>query len=177
VLGPAALCDRPRSYGGARIEVLWPCPRFDPGWDANDNSLVLRITFGTRTVLAMGDAESHAEASLLARGLRGPVDVLKVGHHGSRTSSTDAFLAAIAPRLAIVSAGVGNRFDHPHADVLARYDAHGIPVLRTDREGGIVVRTDGRSLSAHAWSGATAELPATTSARARSSRPATRGTP
>ena len=154
IRSPRALCGHPREHAGARIEVLWPCPTFDPGWDANDNSLVLRITFGERTLVLAGDAEAHAEAELLARGLRGPIDLLKVGHHGSHTSSTSAFVAALRPRIAIVSAGVGNRFGHPHQDVLARYEAAGTRVLRTDLEGGIVVRTDGHALTARAWSGA-----------------------
>lgn len=174
---PADLCGRPREHAGARIEVLWPCPAFDAGWDANDNSLVLRVTFGGRTLLLLGDAEAHAESALLARGLRGPVDVMKVGHHGSRTSSTDAFVAALAPRLAIVSAGVGNRFGHPHDEVVARLGAHGATVLRTDDDGGIVVTTDGTTLSAESWSGARYEAAPLTSDRARSSPPATRGTP
>lgn len=158
VLPPASLCDHPRIEGGARIEVLWPCPGFDPGWDANDNSLVLRITYGGRTLLLLGDAEAHAEQALLARGLRGPVDVLKVGHHGSHTSSTEAFVRALAPRLAIVSAGVGNRFGHPHDDVVTRLGEAGAAILRTDLDGGIVVRTDGQRLTADAWSGATHEV-------------------
>ncbi len=159
VLAPRALCEHPREHAGARIEVLWPCPAFDPGWDANDNSLVLRITFGSRTLLLLGDAEAHAEAALLARGLRGPVDVLKVGHHGSQTSSTEALVDALAPHLAIVSAGVGNRFGHPHEDVVARLSRHHATILRTDQDGGIIVRTDGHALSAHAWSGATYDAP------------------
>jgi competence protein ComEC len=158
VLRPELLCGLPRERGGARIEVLWPCPGFDPGWDANDNSLVLRVTFGRRVLLLMGDAEAHAERALVRRGMHGPVDVLKVGHHGSRTSSTAPFLDAVAPRLAIVSAGVGNRFGHPHDDVLARLAARAA-LLRTDLEGGIEVVTDGEQLEARAWSGARVRLP------------------
>jgi len=166
VLDPGSLCGA-HEEGGASIEVLWPCPRFDPGWDANDNSLVLRVTYGRRSILMSGDAEA-----LLARGLRGPLDVLKVGHHGSRTSSSEAFVSALAPRIAIVSAGVGNRFGHPHADVLERFAAHGTRVLRTDRDGGVILRTDGRVLHVETWSGERI-----TSLPARSSRPATPGTP
>jgi competence protein ComEC len=153
VLHPTDLCDRPREHGGARIEVLWPCPSFDPGWDANDNSIVLRITYGARTFVLMGDAEAHAEHALLARGLQGPIDVLKVGHHGSRTSSTEALLGALSPRVAIVSAGVGNRFGHPHAEVIDRLTAHEAAVFRTDRDGGIVATSDGRALTIDSWSG------------------------
>jgi len=72
--------------------------------------------------------------------------VLKVGHHGSRTSSSPAFLAAVAPQVAVVSVGTRNRFGHPHPRTLAALDAARIRVLRTDREGAVVVTTDGRSL-------------------------------
>jgi competence protein ComEC len=153
VRGPESLCGRPLTRGGATVEVLWPCPAFDPGWDPNDNSLVVRIRFGARSFLLLGDAEQHAEAELVRLGLVGPVDVLKVGHHGSRTSSTDALLARTSPRLAIVSAGVGNRFGHPHDEVIARLEAHHARVLRTDHDGGIVVRSDGQSLEVETWSG------------------------
>ena len=84
---------------------------------------------------------------------------MKVGHHGSHTSSTEAFVEALRPRLAIVSAGVGNRFGHPHDDVIERYALHGSRVMRTDHDGGIVLRTDGHALTAEAWSGATYEGP------------------
>ena len=153
VLQPEGLCGHPLVRGGATVEVLWPCPAFDPGWDPNDNSLVIRIRFGSRSFLLLGDAESHEESEIVRLGLAGPVDVLKTGHHGSRTSSTEALLSLTRPRLAIVSAGVGNRFGHPHDEVIARLEAHAARVLRTDRDGGIIVRTDGRSLAVETWSG------------------------
>ena len=70
-------------------------------------------------------------------------DVLKVAHHGSSTSSTDAFLDAVRPRLALISVGQRNRYGHPSPEILRRLDDHHVDVLRTDRDGGIVVRTDG----------------------------------
>lgn len=155
---PDTLCGHPLSRGGATVEVLWPCPGFDPGWDPNDNSLVIRIRFGDRTFLLLGDAERHEEGELVRLGIAGPVDVLKVGHHGSRTSSTEEMLDDARPRIAIVSAGVGNRFGHPHDEVIERLEEHGARVLRTDREGGIIVRTDGRSLAVETWSGQTFTL-------------------
>lgn len=150
---PRDLCGEPRDHAGARIELLWPCPAFDPGWDANDNSLVLQITYGRRRLLLLGDAEAHAESELLARGLRGPFDVVKIGHHGSRTSSTEAFVRAIAPRIAVVSAGVGNRFGHPHDEVIARLEAAHADILRTDHDGGVTVWTNGDELEHETWSG------------------------
>ncbi|MFO0681792.1 MAG: DNA internalization-related competence protein ComEC/Rec2 [Sandaracinus sp.] len=159
VRGPRDLCEAPREAGGAQIEVLWPCPAFDPGWDANDNSLVLRLRYAGRTLVLLGDAEAHAEQELLAHGLEGPVDLVKVGHHGSRTSSTPALIEALRPRLAVVSAGVSNRFGHPHGEVISRLEASGARVMRTDAMGGIVVHVDARGVSAESWSGERVTLP------------------
>ncbi len=159
VLGPSALCGHPRRFGVARVRLLSPCPRFDPGFEANDNSMVLRIEIGHRALLMTGDVEALAESSLLHRHLPLRADVLKVPHHGSRTSSTAPFLAAVRPRLALISAGRENRFGHPHAAALARLTRAGTTVLRTDRQGGIVVTTDGRALSARTWTGTTVQVP------------------
>jgi len=146
--GPETLCDSPRSFGPARVEVLWPCPHFDTLLEPNDNSLVLRVTLGAHTLLLAGDVEREAERTLVrddAARLR--ADVLKVPHHGSRTSSGRAFLRAVRPRYAVVSAGRGNGFGHPHAEVLERLGRVGARVLRLDRLGGVVARTDGRALA------------------------------
>jgi len=148
---PETLCGRPRHRGGARIEVLWPCPRFDPAWDANENSLVVRVTYGRRTFLFLGDAESHTERTL-ASSLR-HVDVLKVGHHGSRTSSTPELVLATRPWLAVISAGPGNRHGHPHAEVVERWTASATHLARTDLDGSVTVWTDGDRLEASTWSG------------------------
>lgn len=168
VLSPGALCGV-RAMGGAIIEVLAPCPRAAPDRGANDNSFVLRIRFGDRAILMTGDAEREEEHELLARvhdaGGVGPdghgasgappggalrtdlrADVLKVGHHGSRTSSSAAFLDAVSPRVAVISCGVRNRFGHPHAPTLDALARSGARVYRTDRDGSVIVTTDGRSL-------------------------------
>ena len=112
----------------------------DPSVKPNDRSCVLRFEARGAAALLPGDVEARSEAALLdtARdALR--ADVLVVPHHGSRTSSTAAFLDAVGPRIAIVSAGYRNRFGHPRADVVARYDARGVAVARTDRDGAIGV--------------------------------------
>lgn len=146
---PDALCGSHR-FGGVELDVLSPCPDFDVDRGANDNSLVLRIRFGARSFLLVGDAEHEAEAELLRRApgmLR--ADVLKVGHHGSRTSSSVDFLRAVDPRIAVVSSGVRNRFGHPHPRTLAALataTSGRIEVHRTDREGAVTITTDGRSL-------------------------------
>jgi competence protein ComEC len=150
VLRPGALCG-PHELGGASIEVLAPCPSFSSDRGPNDNSFVLRLTFGERSLLFVGDAEREEEEILLRRGgERLRADVLKVGHHGSRTSSSPAFIAAVAPREAVISAGCRNRFGHPHPATLATLVAAGARVWRTDHDGAVIVTTDGRTLDAHA---------------------------
>lgn len=143
------LCDHTKEIGGARLEVLWPCPRYDPGLGLNDNSLVLRLSYGQHDVLLTGDIEAEAEARLVANGLILPVDVLKVPHHGSRTSSTAPFVDAARPSVAVISSGAGNRYGHPSPLVLERLRASGARILRTDRGGGVIVSTDGARLRVH----------------------------
>jgi competence protein ComEC len=150
ILRPDALCGS-RELGGARIEVLAPCPGPSSDRNPNDNSFVLRVTYGARSLLLVGDAEREEEDELLTRapdGLR--ADVLKVGHHGSATSSSPAFLAAVAPREAVVSVGRRNRFGHPHPLTLGALAGRGVRVWRTDRDGAVTVTTDGRTLEVEA---------------------------
>lgn len=152
ILRPRDLCGA-RDVGGVRIEVLAPCP--DPTSDRgpNDNSFVLRLRYGARSVLFVGDAEHAEEADLLAvRRDHLHADVLKIGHHGSRTSSSDAFLAAVAPRAAVISCGVRNRFGHPHPNTLRALARAGIPTFRTDRDGSVIVTTDGLALDVQSLS-------------------------
>jgi competence protein ComEC len=139
---PAELCGRPIEASGARITVLAPCPTHDPGLDANDNSLVLRIEYQGRSLLLMGDAEAQEEAALLADGAPLRADVLKVGHHGSRTSSSAALLSAAKPGVAIISSGAANRFGHPHAEVVERLRGIARHVLALSDTGGVVVTID-----------------------------------
>jgi competence protein ComEC len=153
VLRPGQLCGA-HELGGASVEVLAPCPTFSPDRSANDNSLVLRIAFGRRAVLFVGDTENEQEDTLLRRARdRLRADVLKVGHHGSRTSSSPAFVAAVAPREAVISTGCRNRFGHPHPSTLATLSAAGARVWRTDRDGAVVVTTDGEKLEARSVGG------------------------
>jgi competence protein ComEC len=158
ILHPADLCGA-HVLGGAIVEVLAPCPDFSPDRGPNDNSLVLRIAFGARAILFAGDAEREEESLLLATSpARLRADVLKVGHHGSRTSSSASFLAAVAPTEAVVSAGCRNRFGHPRPATLASLAAAGARVWRTDRDGAVTVTTDGRSLDVRAIAGDQAPL-------------------
>ena len=137
---------RPREDGGAVARVR-----------ENDRSCVVHVQAGGASLLLTGDIEARSEAAMLARGaapLR--ADVLLVPHHGSRTSSSAPFLDAVAPGLALVSAGHRNRFGHPHPAVLARYAARGIEVRRTDLDGAlrVVLPADGSrriEVRGHGW--------------------------
>jgi competence protein ComEC len=112
----------------------------------NNNSVVTRLDAGAVSFLFQGDAEQEAEADLLSRGVALSADVLKAGHHGSFTSTTEPFLVAVAPRYAVVMVGRDNRYGHPHPNTLNRLAAHGVTVLRTDLDGTVVFATDGVSL-------------------------------
>ena len=137
----------PLDYGGARLEILSPPADFAPATAGNNDSLAFRITYGMQSFLLTGDLEAPMERILLADGRLLHADVLKVGHHGSKTSTSPDFLEAVAPSVAIISAGFENSFGHPHPSVLARLVERHSAVLRTDRDGLITVRSDGRKLS------------------------------
>jgi competence protein ComEC len=143
--------DSLAGLGGVHAVVLHPLPGFvTPAGDSphglNNGSVVLRLRYGEVELLFTGDIEKEAGAALLSWGSRLQSDVLKVAHHGSRTSSSSAFLAAVRPQLALVSLGAYNRFGHPAPQVLARLDSVGARVVRTDRRGALVLKTDGRTL-------------------------------
>jgi competence protein ComEC len=147
----------PAALGQARLDPLGPFISDGhgevvgppPGLSVNDASLVLRVSFGSRAVLFAGDLEADGEGELVGRRALGQTvaaDVLKVPHHGSRTSSSEELVDAVHPALAVISLGWRNRFHFPAPEVLARYAAHGATVLRTDRDGAVTVTIapDGR---------------------------------
>jgi competence protein ComEC len=119
--------------------------------DVNNGSLVLRVDWGLAGVLLMADAERPVERALLDAGLPLRSPVLKVGHHGSRHATGRAFVDAVAPRLALVSAGAGNPFGHPSPEVVARLAAAGADLARTDRDGAVEVWSDGTVLAWRRW--------------------------
>lgn len=137
------------------LKVLWPdrdaVPREPPdgGTSINDVSIVLLGTFGAQRFLLTGDIEQEIDPVLLSRGLP-RVDLLKVAHHGSRTSSTDAFLDAVRPRVAIVSVGAVNPYGHPAPETLTRIEARGARVYRTDWNGSVEATLDGSTLTLRA---------------------------
>jgi competence protein ComEC len=129
------------SIDGVTVRALHPDGAAPLG--DNDGSLVLQLRYGGRAVLLPGDLEAAGEAALVRRwGATLASDVLKVPHHGSRTSSSPALLAAVAPRVAVVSAGADNRFGFPHPLVEAAYARAGAQLLRTDRDGAVSVTID-----------------------------------
>jgi competence protein ComEC len=125
--------------------VLNPGPASFNQDDVNNHSVVLYLQFGQVSFLFPGDIELPLEQKLGRAGLP-PVTVLKSAHHGSKTSSSEPFLAAVNPQLVVISVGADNRFGHPSPEVLARYAEHGIATLRTDERGTIELITDGRQL-------------------------------
>jgi competence protein ComEC len=133
-------------FSGAHIEILSPPPGYASEKIGNNDSLAFRISYGSRTFLLTGDMERPMEGLLLADADTLHADVLKVGHHGSRTSTTPPFLDAVAPAVAIISAGYENSFGHPHPDVIKRLTEDHVAILRTDLDGLVSVSTDGRRL-------------------------------
>ena len=137
---------------GVRIRFIAP----DSAWtttlsDANEASAVALVQYGRIRFLMTGDAEAGEEQWMLEHETHGlNADVLKVGHHGSSTSTTPAFLDAVRPRVALISVGFANTYGHPNIDVVRALTGSGAQVLRTDQLGTIVVRTDGRSLTVEA---------------------------
>jgi competence protein ComEC len=133
---------------GVMAEALSPPPERLIGGPHADNSesLVLRVRYGSTSLLLAGDAETETEVDMLRNCPDLRADALKLGHHGSKSSSSEPFLDAVRPRAAIVSAGMRNPFGHPNPDVLARLAARGVRVFRTDRSGAITLASDGRAL-------------------------------
>jgi competence protein ComEC len=144
--GVALPIPAPLIIGGVSVTPLgpWLDDRIGvpDGLSVNDASLVLRLDFAGRGVLFPGDLEADGEGELVGRRALGAAvaaDVLKVPHHGSKTSSSPELVAAVAPSLAVISLGWQNRFHFPDAGVVARYAQRGTSVLRTDRDGAITV--------------------------------------
>lgn len=135
-------------FGEVTATVLWPAAQSEPSAPSgNNDSVVLRLKFGQVSMLLTGDIEKEAEAQILATKASLHADVVKVPHHGSRTSSTESFVSAIKPRLAIVSVGQTSMFGHPHQEVVERWVRSGAEVLTTGNCGAISVRTDGKTVA------------------------------
>ncbi len=135
------------------VQALWPSSAYVPrAQPSNNDSLVLRLRYGNTSALLEGDAEAPAEAAMLANGVA-PVDLLKVGHHGSRSSTTPGFLAALAPRYAVISVGRKNFYGHPRHEILEELEGSHVRTYRTDMFGATTFYLDGRGVSAEPWAG------------------------
>ena len=130
--------------GDAVLDILGPAAEFE---ENNNQSVVCKVTFGAKKFLFMGDAEKQAEAELLSKGLDLSADVIKVGHHGSDTSTTDKLLDAVKPRYAFVTCGAGNSYGHPDKSTLNKLKARNITAYRSDLNGTIVAATDGSQIT------------------------------
>ena len=128
--------------GTARLQILGPIEETD---EKNDMSVITRLTFGDRAFLFTGDAESGVEKQLVNSGYPLSADVLKLGHHGSKTSSSSLFLKAVSPQCVIATCGAENDYGHPHREVLQRLESMGITLYRADVSGNIVITSDGET--------------------------------
>ena len=132
------------SLGSAQFTILGPTDTYE---DTNNNSIVLLLTHGDNKFLFVGDAEEKAEEDILAEGVSVKADVLKVGHHGSRTASSEAFLQAVEPTYAVISCGQDNSYGHPHAETLNTLRSMGVKLFRTDEQGTVTATSDGHEIS------------------------------
>jgi competence protein ComEC len=114
--------------------------------NSNEGSSVIRVKYGLHSFLLTGDLAAQGEAALLKNNIA-PCTVLKVGHHGARTSTTESFLQAVSPQFAVISAGYGNKFGHPHPETLARLEKQETVVFRTDLQGAVVFTSNGKQIT------------------------------
>lgn len=130
--------------GDGTLTVLGPVNAYD---NLNNLSLVMKFSYKSKAFLFTGDQESDAEYDLLNTGADVSADVLKVGHHGSSTSSSQKFIDAVGADIYVIEVGRDNRYNHPHAEIRQRLGETGKPVYRTDIDGTVVMATDGKEIS------------------------------
>lgn len=131
------------TFGEGKLEILGPVT--DSYDNLNDFSVVCRLDYGEISFLFTGDMESDAEADLIASGANLDADILKVGHHGSSTSTSQAFLDAVSPEACVIEVGEGNSYNHPHKEVMDRFQQKNCVVYRTDLNGNVLCETDGEN--------------------------------
>ena len=134
-------------FGGVQGSIVWPPAPGGAPLTENNDSLVISLQDGTTRFLLPGDIEAKAEKELSSGDENLRADFLKVPHHGSKSSSTEAFLEGVAPRFAVISVGEGNPFGHPNDSVVERYAQRGTKLLRTDQDGAITALSDGHRLT------------------------------
>lgn len=135
--------------GEAKMKILAPSDKMLSGKEANDYSIVAKVTYGETSFMLTGDAESDSEAEILKAFPKADLkcNVLKVGHHGSSTSSSQAFLDAVNPEIALISCGKGNDYGHPHKETMQKLGDMGINIFRTDEMGTVILVSDGKTVS------------------------------
>jgi competence protein ComEC len=131
--------------GGVELIVVYPLVSLEEmaSINKNNNSIVLMLKYKENEILLTGDMEILAERSVLANSIDVDADVLKIAHHGSKTSTTESFLSSVSPQVAIIQVGEKNRYRHPHKSVLSRLDDYGIRYYRNDTDGDIKLISDG----------------------------------
>ncbi|HYL86492.1 MAG TPA: DNA internalization-related competence protein ComEC/Rec2 [Candidatus Angelobacter sp.] len=165
------LRGRSFDWDGVHAEFLWPEPEHDviASVAKNDDSLVLKLRYRNENILLPGDAERQAEHQILTE--NGAVDlhsdVLKVGHHGGKNSTTPEFLAAVQPRVGIISVGENNSYGHPSPELLERLESAGVRILRTDRDGAVHMLTDGQRVEITCFQACTESLVTTASVQTK----------
>ena len=132
------------SLGDARFTVLAPNRTYE---DPNNSSIALVLQYGDTRFLFTGDASEEAEADIVSNGLDISADVYKLGHHGSSSASTDAFLEKINPRYVVISCASGNEFGHPHEETMDRLKKYSPEIFRTDEQGTIIASSDGEKIT------------------------------
>lgn len=132
------------TLGGAEFTVIAPNDNYK---DANNASIGILLTYGGTSFLFTGDAEEEAEKDIIENGINIDADVYKAGHHGSRTSSCDEFLAEVTPEYVVISCGENNSYGHPHAAIINYCISNNIPIYRTDMQGTIVLKSDGSNIT------------------------------
>ena len=134
------------TLGSLQNTVIAPVEDYS---DANENSIVIKATYGSTSVMLTGDAEKKSESDMLKKWSADALksDILKIGHHGSDSSTTDAFLNAVSPEIAVISCGEDNKFDHPKPEILEKLENKGVVIYRTDIDGSIIFKSDGNQIT------------------------------
>jgi len=129
------------------MEVLYPFENLEGKVfeDSNNTSIISKLVFGKNSFLFTGDAYKNVEGELINKKAEIDSDVLKVSHHGSKTSSSEEFIKSVSPQIAVISAGIGNKYGHPHQEVLELLEKYDIKVSRTDKDGDIKIISDGKN--------------------------------
>jgi competence protein ComEC len=133
---------------GVYLDVLLPVVN-NSNLSSHNGMVVLKLNYGDNSFLLAGDMESKMEKYLLTIDKNIKSDVLKIGHHGSKTSTSEAFLGYVSPQYAVISVGADNRYGHPHQEILDRLNQFGIPILRTDQQGRIKITSNGETLQVY----------------------------